>query len=181
MPCSGPLGFSCPPSWLLPAAPSPPALRLAELSKAFRTKVPQARLLEPAPQPWNKGSSRAGSPLATRPVASLPLAAPRVLPACSAVQLQEARSTPCSLCGPAEACSASLLLVPTGPAAHWPRLPWKNCCQRQGPGPLAKGAPSPSLAFPSPTGARVPQGPGSLLFPWGRMHSDPSLSPSLAK
>lgn len=57
-----------------------------------------------------------------------------------------------SLCGSAEACSASLLLILVGPAAHWPRLPVRAA---------AKGAPGPSLA------SHPPQGPG---FPRGQAH-----------
>lgn len=89
---------------------------------------------------------------------------PRLLP----VDGAEGAPPPCS------SLPQSLLLIGPG-------LPVKAAGKGKAQAPWPEEPLSPSLASPSPTRARVPQGPGSLLFPWGCVHSDPSLSPFPAK
>lgn len=150
-----PLGFSGRPSWLPPAAPHPHALQPAsqaeaELSKAFRTRVPQTcpPALQPAPQPH---------------VCSCPLSTDRPR---GGRQLEEAQ--PRSLGVPASflwSCWGQFRLP--APFCHrfcssGPRPPCKSCCQRQVSAPFTEGAPQ-APAWP----AHPPPGPGS---PRGQAH-----------
>lgn len=103
--------------------PHPSSQAKAKLGKAFRTRGLQACLLDlgQGPQQQNKRSRFVGSPLATRCAAVPPLAACLPLTTHSGHRAPEGTvQAPLLVLSAAlaEALSASLLLLATGPAAH---------------------------------------------------------------